>query len=124
MFQRAVELKEAIDLVLVVNHIAHYLDDFIILGTPHSHSARTVERSSWSAELGVPLALENCEGTSYCLPLMGIEMDTETWILHLPRDKLARILDTWRDKKLCHKKGLESLIGLLQHTCKVIITPG
>ncbi|KAL5500231.1 hypothetical protein EMCRGX_G011755 [Ephydatia muelleri] len=79
-----------------VDHVAHYLDDFIILGAPHSsqcaHSLRIVVDTC--AELGVPLALDKCEGPSTCLTFLGIELDTKTRTLRLPRDKLARILDT------------------------------
>ena len=108
-----------------VVHIAHYLDDFIILGTPHSSrcadSLKIVVDTC--AELGVPLALDKCEGLRTRLTFLGIELDTETWSLRLPRDKLTRIqdtLDTWRERKVCRRKELESLVGLLHHACKVI----
>eukprot|EP00731_Ephydatia_muelleri_P011790 Em0006g684a len=111
-----------------VDHVAHYLDDFIILGAPHSsqcaHSLRIVVDTC--AELGVPLALDKCEGPSTCLTFLGIELDTKTRTLRLPRDKLARILDTletWQEKKVCRRKELESLVGLLHHACK-IVRPG
>ncbi|KAL5469194.1 hypothetical protein EMCRGX_G030413 [Ephydatia muelleri] len=111
-----------------VDHVAQYLDDFIILGAPHSsqcaHSLRIVVDTC--AELGVPLALDKCEGPSTCLTFLGIELDTKTRTLRLPRDKLARILDTletWQEKKVCRRKELESLVGLLHHACK-IVRPG
>ena len=111
-----------------VDHVAHYLDDFIILGAPHSsqcaHSLRIVVDTC--AELGVPLALDKCEGPSTCLTFLGIELDTKTRTLRLPRDKLARILDTLetcQEKKVCRRKELESLVGLLHHACK-IVRPG
>eukprot|EP00731_Ephydatia_muelleri_P014516 Em0008g236a len=111
-----------------VDHVAHYLDDFIILGAPHSsqcaHSLRIVVDTC--AELGVPLALDKCEGPSTCLTFLGIELDTKTRTLRLPRDKLARILDTletWQEKKVCRRKELESLVGLLHHAC-TIVRPG
>ena len=111
-----------------VDHVAHYLDDFIILGAPHSsqcaHSLRIVVDTC--AELGVPLALDKCEGPSTCLTFLRIELDTKTRTLRLPRDKLARILDTletWQEKKVCCRKELESLVGLLHHACK-IVRPG
>ena len=108
-----------------VVHIAHYLDDFIILGTPHSSQCADSLKIvvDTCAELGVPLALDKCEGPRTRLTFLGIELDTETWSLRLPRDKLTRIqdtLDTWRERKVCRRKELESLVGLLHHACKVI----
>jgi hypothetical protein len=108
-----------------VVHIAHYLDDFIILGTPHSSQCADSLKMvvDTCAELGVPLALDKCEGPRTRLTFLGIELDTETRSLRLPRDKLTRIqdtLDTWRERKVCRRKELESLVGLLHHACKVI----
>ena len=105
-----------------------YLDDFINLGTRHSSQCADSLRIvvDTCAELGVPLALDKCEGPSTCLTFLGIELDTETRTLRLPRDKLARILDTlemWQEKKVCRRKELESLVGLLHHACK-IVRPG
>eukprot|EP00731_Ephydatia_muelleri_P007126 Em0003g1374a len=73
-----------------VDHMAHYLDDFINLGTPHSSQCADSLRIvvDTCAELGVPLALDKCEGPSTCLTFLGIELDTETRTLRLPRDKL------------------------------------
>ena len=111
-----------------VDHVAHYLDDFINLGTPHSSQCADSLRIvvDTCTELGVPLALDKCEGPSTCLTFLRIELDTETRTLRLPRDKLARILDTlemWQEKKVCRRKELESLVGLLHHACK-IVRPG
>ena len=44
-------------------------------------------------------------------------------ILRLPADKLQRLisaLQEWGDRKVCIWRELESLIGLLNHACKVV----
>lgn len=89
-----------------VRHIEHYLDDFVVVGAPHSSqcadSLRTLTLTC--QELGVPLATEKCEGPTSCLTFLGIELDTIAWSMRLPADKLSRIkatLSEWGDKKVC-----------------------
>jgi hypothetical protein len=75
------------------------------------------------AYLGVPLAPEKKEGSAQILTFLGIIIDTLRGELRLPADKLQRLLDsvtTWLSKHTCTKRELESLIGTLQHACKVI----
>ena len=50
-------------------------------------------------------------------------MDSQAGILRLPADKLQRltsVLQEWVDRKVCTRRELESLIGLLNHACKVV----
>ena len=108
-----------------VEFVDHYLDDFIVLGprgTPTcSQALDTVLRTC--ADLGVPLAMDKLEGPTACLTFLGIEIDTTAGILRLPREKLDRIhalLEQWTGKKVCIRRELESLIGTLQHACKVV----
>ena len=108
-----------------VTHIFHYLDDFLVMGPPQSdackanlHTLQTV-----CARLGVPLAPEKQEGPTTTLTFLGIVIDTVRGELRLPADKLQRLLsavDMWLSKKACTRRELESLIGTLQHACKVI----
>ena len=54
---------------------------------------------------------------------LGIEINSCTGQLRLPDDKLHHlqaILQEWEDWKVCTRKELESLIVLLNHTCKVV----
>ena len=74
-------------------------------------------------ELGVPLASHKCEGTTTRLTFLGIEIDTTRGLLRLPAEKLGRLrslLQEWGDRKVCVRRELESLIGILNHACKVI----
>ena len=56
------------------------------------------------------------------LTVLGIELDSMALRARLPQEKFDRIalLDTWSSKQHCTRKELESLIGHLQHPCKVI----
>lgn len=54
---------------------------------------------------------------------LGIEMDTQNSTLRLPRDKvqeLKSLIATWSQRKSCTKQDLQSLVGKLQHACKVV----
>ena len=108
-----------------VSRIEHYLDDFIILGPPQINACRRDLDTllALCAELGVPLAGHKLEGPCTCLSFLGIEVDTVAGELRLPAEKLRRLKATlreWYDRKACTRRELESLIGSLNHACKVI----
>jgi hypothetical protein len=69
------------------------------------------------------MAAHKREGPTTCLTVLGIVIDTVASELRLPDDKLERLqiqLRQWGDKAACTRKELESLIGLLNHKCKVV----
>ena len=103
----------------------HYLDDFVIIGPPHSpqcaDSLAILDREC--RYLNVPMAAHKREGPTTCLAVLGIVIDTVAGELRLPADKLDRLralLQHWGSKASCSRKELESLIGLLNHACKVV----
>lgn len=111
-----------------VEHIFHYLDDFAVLGPPDSPQCQwcldTLVRIC--ALLNIPLAIDKQAGPTAVIPFLGIIIDTSRQELRLPEDKLRRLLELvqeWERKKACTRRELESLIGTLQHACKVIL-PG
>ena len=68
----------------------HYLNDFIIVGTPQSvqyvDSLEILDKEcSW---LSVSMTAHKCESPTTCLPVLGIIIDTIAGELHLPEDKL------------------------------------
>ena len=103
----------------------HYLDDFLTMGTARSstcHDNLNIMMNV-SKQLGIPLALEKLEGPSHCLTFLGIILDTQQMQARLPDDKLNRIklqLSTWLHKRKATKRQILSLVGLLQHACKVL----
>ena len=108
-----------------VQHIFHYLDDFIVIGPPNSttcaEALAVLDRTC--AQLGVPMADHKRDGPATCLTYLGIEIDTMAGQLCLPHEKLQRLqdqLEEWGDKKVCTRWELESLIGTLNHACKVV----
>ncbi|MCG8431273.1 MAG: hypothetical protein MJA29_08890, partial [Candidatus Omnitrophica bacterium] len=108
-----------------VDHIFHYLDDFLVMGPPGSSLCEEYLSilEALCALLGVPLAPEKREGPAPILTFLGIVIDTLRGELRLPAEKLRRLLEsvtTWLSKHTCTKRELESLIGTLQHACKVI----
>jgi hypothetical protein len=108
-----------------VRNVAHYLDDFIVIGPLSSQECAMALGIlvDACAELGVPLALHKRDGPTTSLIFLGIEVDTVASKLCLPREKLAclqSLLAEWGDKKVCGRRELESLVGILNHACKVV----
>ena len=106
-------------------NVLHYLDDYILIGPPHSpvcqEGLHTLLREA--SFLGIPIAEQKTEGPSTNITYLGIEIDTIRGELRLPITKLQRLralLLEWGDRKTCARKELESLIGQLNHACKVI----
>lgn len=108
-----------------VELIFHYLDDFAIIGPPESEVClrHLMILKRVCSELGVPLAPDKQDGPTTVIQFLGIIIDTERQELRLPEDKLKRLLeslDEWGHRKSCTRKELESLIGVMQHACKVV----
>ena len=107
------------------NGVYHYLDDFVVVGPPQCQTCDTslAILDQVCASLKIPMAAHKWEGPMTCLMVLGIVIDTELGQLRLPADKLDRLrslLQEWGTKKACARKELESLIGLLNHACKVV----
>ncbi len=106
----------------------HYLDDFIVLGAAKSQEC---DESVYSLkqtckELGIPLAEKKQDGPTSVITFFYIITDTDNRELCLPTEKLQRLMEEiqlWLRKKLCTRRELESMIGTMQHACKVI-APG
>ena len=108
-----------------VSDVDHYLDDFITIGAPGSDQCQRnlTIISQTCSRLGVPLATDKTEGPTTCIVFLGIEIDTMAGVLRLPEEKLHRIkrsLQQWVGRRTCQRRELESLIGLLQHACRVV----
>ena len=107
-----------------VGTIFHYLDDFLLVGNPHTRDCGV---QLWVLKavfenLGIPIAMEKLEGPTTVLTFLGIEIDTKEMILRLPTAKLELqdVVTSWLGKKSCLKRELQSLAGKLQHACKVV----
>ena len=105
--------------------LAHYLDDYIVVGAPLSgECAQSLETLlEVCAELGIPVAVEKGQDPTTCLIFLGIEFDTVSMEIRLPKEKLERLQalqGSWRGKRSCQRVELESLAGHLHHACKVV----
>ncbi len=103
----------------------HYLDDFLLVGKPGlgdcAHSLQTALATCQT--LGVPVAPHKVEGPSTVLTFLGICLDTINMEVRLPKDKLVRLqacIHTWEGKRMCIKRDLLSLLGMLHHAAKVV----
>ena len=108
-----------------VTEAMHYLNDFLLLGSKDSRQCETALNVALRLceELGFPIAEHKLEGPATVLPFFGILLDTEQRVLKLPAEKLGRLkglIRTWQGKKSCRKRELLSLIGQLQHACRVV----
>jgi len=108
--------------------VLHYLDDFLTIGPQESLScANNLQKFKDTCfMLGIPLALEKVEGPSQCLTFLGITLDTQLLLARLPDKKNSRIRNqvaAWLSRKKATKRDILFLVGLLQHTTKVV-TPG
>ena len=69
----------------------------------------------------MPTAAHKREGPTTCIGILGIEIDSVEGQLCFPAEKLSRLqslLQEWRNRKSCHRKELESLIGHLNHVVR------
>ena len=108
-----------------ISPLIHNLDDFLTIGQADSAACQnhltTIKEVCHN--LGIPLALEKLEGPSQCLTFLGITLDTQLMEGRLPSDKLLCIrnqLSAWLTQKRATKREILSLVGLLQHACKVV----
>ncbi len=71
----------------------------------------------------MPISPTKTEGPATKLVFLGIEIDSVSMTISLPPEKLSRLrvmIRDWESKRSCTKRELLSLIGYLQHACRVI----
>lgn len=112
---------------LQIPGILHLLDDFLIVSNSISSCDNELKAFLRTCdELGVPMAPEKTVGPSCVLSFAGIELDTTIMEARLPCDKLTKcrtLIQDFITRKKVTLKELQSLIGLLNFTCSVIV-PG
>ena len=72
---------------------------------------------------GLPTETTKTAGPSSKITFLGMELDTVARVVRLPCEKLQELqelLDTWHGKKNRIKKDQQSIVGLLNHTCKAV----
>ena len=112
---------------LNINSILHLLDDFLIVA-PTEKICRDqlnlfLELCSY---LGIPIAPQKTVGPATVLQFAGIELDTQQLVARLPQEKVDKciaLITNFLHRKKVTLKDLQSLIGLLNFACSVVI-PG
>ena len=106
-----------------VSWLAHYIDDIITMGPAKSDECAKNKHIILSLGEVLGFLFHKCDGPTPCLTFLGIEVDSEAMELRLPLDKLANLrslIKEWLGRKACTKLQIESLIGHLNHACKVV----
>ena len=108
-----------------IQYITHYLDNFVILGSPGSgQCGRDLSIFVELCEsLGIPLAEEKIEDPSTKLEVLGIIIDTEYMQLSLSEERMVELrslLQNWKGRKVATKREAQSLAGKLQHASRVV----
>ena len=108
-----------------ISYLLHYLDDFLFMAAPLSPQGAVVLDLALKTlqRLGIPVAVNKTEGPTTMLIFLGILIDTVTFELRLPAEKLSRLKEmvtAWAGKQYCTRRDLESLLGHLSHAATVI----
>ena len=118
----------------ILNHefgikgVSHLLDDFFFVGRPNSQQCQlALDTFLWlCADIGVPIKEEKTQLPVKVITIYGIEIDSAVMEARLPQDKISKIaelLSLFKHKKSVTLRELQSLLGLLNFACSVII-PG
>ncbi|KAK3089099.1 hypothetical protein FSP39_000774 [Pinctada imbricata] len=106
----------------------HVLDDFLFMGPPSTNkcSKALFGFISLCNDIGVPIKHEKTVEPVTRITFLGIEIDSVKFELRLPQDKITKITDSLKrvqNKRKVTLQELQSLIGLLNFACSVVI-PG
>ena len=69
------------------------------------------------------MAWAKLEGPVTCLTFLGFELDSLRNEIRIPKQKMQDVkkeVDRWFHKKSCQRKELESIVGRLCHTSRVV----
>ena len=108
-----------------VRCMLHYLDDFLLLGSPYSDecSQALAITMSTCSELGIPLALDKTAGSTTEFTFLGVLLSSASQLVSLPQDKLQALrilIQQFLGRRVVRDvAALESLIGHLVHATKV-----
>lgn len=112
---------------LGISGVIHYLDDFLFIAESESEAQIFLARFQLAcSKIGIPLAPEKTRGPSQQLPFLGITIDTVLEHCRLPVDKVQKcraLLDSFLDRTKVTLFEVQSLVGLLNFACTVVL-PG
>ena len=128
------QLSEAIEWILYnkcsISFVCHILDDFLIIEPASDSPSRSqgCQQSLSSMlhtlrKLCIPTAADKTQGPCTCLEFMGIILDSVRMEARLLNDKVERIqttLPSFKSRKSCTLRELQTLIGTLNFACRVV----
>ena len=107
--------------------VLHILNDFLFIADSREKCQADLSNFLNMCEyLGVPIAQEKTVGPDTTLQFAGITLDSVKQEARLPEDKLQKcrlLLHSFYRRRKVSLKELQSLLGLLNFTCSVIV-PG
>ena len=112
---------------LKVSAVLHILDDFLFIAPSQAQCRTDLTNFLGMCDfLGVPIAQEKTVGPDSILQFAGIELDSVQQEARLPLEKLTKcrtLLHRFYKKRSVTLRELQSLIGLLNFCCSVVV-PG
>ena len=104
--------------------MCHVIDDFLGINPPGDAAEEALSRFlALCDELGIPVALKKTE-KGFCMIFLGVELDTAKMQASLPEEKLCRLramLEKYSKAKSVTVRELQSLTGLLNFACSVVV---
>ena len=104
--------------------VVNYLDDFLIIGrTKEECQPGLVTLINLLHYLGFNVSWRKVVSPTQHITFLGIELDSSTMSLRLPKDKLNWLIDlvnTFSHKASASKCQLQSLAGSLNFACQVV----
>jgi hypothetical protein len=113
---------------LGIKHMTHIPDDFLILGPKDSRKCQDDLDNflGFCQKVGILIKTEKTVNATTDITFMGLELDSITMEARLPQDKLVKLrtlLATISKRRKVTLRELQSLLGLLNFCCQVVI-PG
>lgn len=105
--------------------VDHYLDDYIFAGSAHSNCCLSLMQqfSLLCQELNVPIATEKTVWPCTCLTYLGYQLNTVTFEIKMPEDKVQNLLNLIEQTVVLKKvtlKQMQSLTGSLAFCAKAM----
>lgn len=104
-------------------HCVNYLDDFGGVDNPSEAKTAFDALGLLLQDLNLKENLDKACPPNTNMVFLGIYLDSIKMTLSLPNDKLNRLkslLQVWLGKRTTNKRGLQSLLGSLNHACSCI----
>ena len=110
-----------------ISHSLHYLDDFLFINSSNQNCRNDlIKFLTICKRINIPISFKKTVLPTQHITFLGFEIDTMSETIRLPDEKLCRAkneIQALLQKNKCTLRELQSLLGLLQFTCKVIV-PG